>query len=98
MGARSHACFALGASLFEPPVELIEVPFEQGSLPGYFGLAPGTAGHGGGSRPTLIGVGGFDSSAEELYFHLGAPGAERGWNVFVFDGPASPVACAPTRP
>ncbi len=33
------------------------------------------------------GVGGFDSSAEELYFQLGVPGAERGWNVFVFDGP-----------
>jgi hypothetical protein len=35
-------------------------------------------------------VGGFDSSAEELYFHLGAPGSERGWNVFVFDGPGQP--------
>jgi pimeloyl-ACP methyl ester carboxylesterase len=35
-------------------------------------------------------VGGFDSSAEELYFHLGAPGAERGWNAFVFDGPGQP--------
>ena len=40
--------------------------------------------------PTLVGVGGFDSSAEELYFHLGAPGAERGWTVFVFDGPGQP--------
>ncbi len=35
-------------------------------------------------------MGGFDSSAEELYFHLGAPGAERGWNIFVFDGPGQP--------
>jgi pimeloyl-ACP methyl ester carboxylesterase len=43
-----------------------------------------------GGLPTLIGVGGFDSSAEELYFHMGAPGAERGWNVFVFDGPGQP--------
>jgi pimeloyl-ACP methyl ester carboxylesterase len=42
-------------------------------------------------------VGGFDSSAEELYFHLGAPGAERGWNVFVFDGPGQP-GCMRTNP
>lgn len=98
MGARSQACFAIGASLFEPPVELIEVPFEQGSLPGYFVSPPGSeVTGGGGSRPTLIGVGGFDSSAEELYFHLGAPGAERGWNVFVFDGPGQP-GCMRSHP
>ena len=42
-------------------------------------------------------VGGFDSSAEELYFQLGAPGAERGWNVFVFDGPGQ-LGCMRTNP
>ncbi len=42
-------------------------------------------------------MGGFDSSAEELYFHLGAPGAERGWNVFVFDGPGQP-GCMRSNP
>jgi pimeloyl-ACP methyl ester carboxylesterase len=89
-GERSQACFAEAAALMDQPVELIEVPFEGGSLPGYL-VRPGDTPSGiDGRRPTLIGVGGFDSSAEELYFHLGAPGAERGWNVFVFDGPGQP--------
>ncbi len=85
-GERSQACFVEAAALLEPPVELVEVPFDDGPLPGYLVVPQGD----GGARPTLIGVGGFDSSAEELYFHLGAPGAERGWNVFVFDGPGQP--------
>jgi pimeloyl-ACP methyl ester carboxylesterase len=90
IGERSQACFARAASLLDQPVELIEVPFEGGSLPGYLVRPSPDAGRRVDARPTLIGVGGFDSSAEELYFHLGAPGAERGWNVFVFDGPGQP--------
>jgi pimeloyl-ACP methyl ester carboxylesterase len=91
MGERSQACFAEGASLLDPPVELIEVPFEDGALPGYLVRPSDDPGQQGGPRrPTLVAVGGFDSSAEELYFQLGAPGAERGWNVLVFDGPGQP--------
>jgi pimeloyl-ACP methyl ester carboxylesterase len=91
-GQRSRACFTDAAALLEPPVELVGVPFEGGSLPGYLARPPRADSRDGGSPrfPTLVGVGGFDSSAEELYFHLGAPGAERGWNVFVFDGPGQP--------
>jgi hypothetical protein len=94
-GERSRACFAEAAALLDPPVELVGIPFEGGTLPGYLvrpAPAPGPGSAGTGPRPTLIGVGGFDSSAEELYFHLGAPGAQRGWNVFVFDGPGQPGA------
>jgi pimeloyl-ACP methyl ester carboxylesterase len=87
-GERSRACFAVAAGLTDPPIELIDVPFEGGSLPGYLVRPPGRLPAG--PLRTLVGVGGFDSSAEELYFHLGAPGAERGWNVFVFDGPGQP--------
>ena len=93
MGARSQACFADAAGLFDPPIEVVDVPFEGGALPGYLVRPTHADRDGAGGRvPTLIGVGGFDSSAEELYFHLGAPGAERGWNVFVFDGPGQPGA------
>jgi hypothetical protein len=91
LGGRSQECFAHAAALMERPVEVVEVPFEGGSLPGYLVRPPPSVDSGiDGRRPTLVGVGGFDSSAEELYFHLGAPGAERGWNVFVFDGPGQP--------
>jgi pimeloyl-ACP methyl ester carboxylesterase len=94
-GERSRECFTEAAALLDPPVELIDVPFEGRSLPGYLVRPPARRGADSSAgppppRPTLVGVGGFDSSAEELYFHLGAPGAERGWNVFVFDGPGQP--------
>jgi pimeloyl-ACP methyl ester carboxylesterase len=98
MGERSQACFAEAAALLEPPVELIQVPFEEGALPGYLVRPSHAVGETNPDRlPTLVVVGGFDSSAEELYFHLGAPGAERGWNVFVFDGPGQP-GCMRTNP
>jgi pimeloyl-ACP methyl ester carboxylesterase len=90
VGERSEACFVAAAALLDPPVELLEIPFEGGSLPGYLVRPPVAAAGPDRPLPTLIGVGGFDSSAEELYFHLAAPGAERGWNVFVFDGPGQP--------
>lgn len=91
IGTRSERCFADAATLLDPPVHRLEVPFAGGLLPGYLanGRTPdGSAGDE--PRPTLILVGGFDSSAEELYFRLGAAGAERGWNVFAFDGPGQP--------
>ena len=83
-GDRSRACFVDAAAHVAPPVEVVEIPFGTGALPGYL-VASGAPG-----APTLVAVGGFDSSAEELYFHYAVPGAERGWNVLVVDGPGQP--------
>jgi alpha-beta hydrolase superfamily lysophospholipase len=90
-GGRSQRCFTDATAYFERPIETMSIPFGGGSLPGYLahpGPAAGT--ESAGRFPTLIVVGGFDSSAEELYFHLAAPGTARGWNVLVFDGPGQP--------
>jgi pimeloyl-ACP methyl ester carboxylesterase len=86
-GRRSRSCFESAAALFDPPVQTLSVPFENGSLPGY--VVPPRAGTAPGQRPrgTLVALGGFDSGAEEMYFQLGAAGAARGWQVVVFDGP-----------
>jgi pimeloyl-ACP methyl ester carboxylesterase len=86
-GRRSRACFEAAAALFDPPVEALSIPFENGFLPGYLvrprsGTAPA-----GRPRGTLVAFGGFDSGAEEMYFQLGAAGAARGWQVVLFDGP-----------
>ena len=94
-GARSRACFSEAVSLLAPPVEALGVPFEDGLLPGYLVRPGGPADAG--DRPTVVAVGGFDSSAEELYFQLGVPGAERGWNVVVVDGPGQ-LGCMRTNP
>ncbi|HXX89792.1 MAG TPA: hypothetical protein VEI83_06195 [Acidimicrobiales bacterium] len=86
LGQAGRRCFERGAQLTDPPVEALEIPFERGALPGYLvrpGRRPGDATPIG----TLVALGGFDSGAEELYFQLGVPGAARGWQVVVFDGP-----------
>jgi len=48
---------------------------------GYFGRA------GGGTRPLVIIIGGYDSVAEELYFTGGYAALERGYHTLFFDGP-----------
>ena len=95
-GARSQACFSEAARLIHPPVEPLAVPFGTGTMPGYL-ARPAAGAAGSGPRPTVVAVGGFDSSAEELYFQLGVPGTERGWNVVVFDGPGQ-LGCMRTEP
>ena len=94
--ANSQACFLAAAALVDPPVEALSIPFEGGALPGYL-VRPPAASAGAGPRPTVVAVGGFNSSAEELYFQLGVPGAERGLNVVVFDGPGQ-LGCMLTSP
>jgi len=96
-GARSQACFSEAAALLDPPVEALAVPFDGGTLPGYLVRPRPGADRAPGDRPTVVAVGGFDSSAEELYFQLGVAGAERGWNVVVFDGPGQ-LGCMRTEP
>ncbi len=78
---RSREAFQRAVALLERPVEPVGIPFEGVDLPGYFV----SGGHG--QRPTLVAMGGYDSSGEEVFHWIGAAGAERGWNVLVFEGP-----------
>ncbi len=78
---RSRECFQQAASLMSPPIEVLEIPFEDARLPGYF------VSGGEGRRPTLMAVGGFDSSGEEVFYWIGRAAAERGWHCLIFEGP-----------
>lgn len=80
---KSKECFQKAAKLFETPCETIEIPFEDMKLPGYF-LSPDENAE---KRPTLLIMSGFDGTAEELYFYLGAGAVERGYNALLFEGP-----------
>jgi len=80
---KSKECFQKAAKFLETPCESIEIPFEDMKLPGYF-LSPDDSLE---IRPTLIIMSGFDGTAEELYFYLGAGAVERGYNVLLFEGP-----------
>jgi len=80
--------FLRAAALFSPPIEQIEIPYEGGILPGYFLRANADG------RPsrTIILTGGYDSTAEELYFFNAAAAIRRGYNCICFDGPGQGAA------
>jgi pimeloyl-ACP methyl ester carboxylesterase len=75
--------FSRMAGLLAPDrrIETVRIPFEGASLPGYF-MPCGRDG-----RPTLIAIGGFDSTKEEVYCWIGAAARDYGFNCLVFEGP-----------
>jgi pimeloyl-ACP methyl ester carboxylesterase len=75
--------FQHAGALMDVPAETIAIPFEDRVLPGYF-LRPARDGR---RRATVVLTGGYDGTAEELYFANGAAALARGYNVLAFDGP-----------
>jgi len=75
--------FRRAAALLALPPELLEIPWQGVTLPGYFFRAADD----GAARATVILTGGYDSTCEELYFWNGAAALARGYNVLAFDGP-----------
>jgi pimeloyl-ACP methyl ester carboxylesterase len=80
---KSIRAYKLSASLFDPPILPVEIPYENTTLPGYFHRVDES----GTKRALLILHTGFDGSAEEMHGEGARAGVERGWNVLVFDGP-----------
>jgi pimeloyl-ACP methyl ester carboxylesterase len=77
----SRDCFRRAMDLHPKPVRTVSVPFGDAKLPGYFFSA------GASHRPTLLAIGGFDSTAEEVAVWIGTEAQNRGWNCLVFEGP-----------
>ena len=80
--------FRAAAVLMDQPVETVEIPYEGTTLPGYF-MRPDRSGV---PRPTVLLVGGYDGTCEELYFFNGAAALARGYNVLALDGPGQGAA------
>lgn len=80
---KSHDCFRKVIDLMPRPVEVVEIPYENTTLPGYF-LKPDSSDQ---PRKTLILHTGFDGTAEELYFSHGQAAVQRGYNCLIFEGP-----------
>jgi alpha-beta hydrolase superfamily lysophospholipase len=87
---RQTEAFRRAAALLDSPVEIVQIPYEDGTLPGYVFRAPGETG--GQRRATVIGLSGYDGTAEECYFYFAAPALARGYNVLIFDGPGQGAA------
>jgi alpha-beta hydrolase superfamily lysophospholipase len=80
--------FRRGAALLPLPPEIVAIPYQDTTLPGYFfRAAPGPE-----PRATVILTGGYDGTAEELYFFNGAAALARGYHVLAFDGPGQGAA------
>jgi hypothetical protein len=80
---RQTESFRRGAALLPMPPELVAIPYEGTTLPGYFLRATDDPS----PRRTVILVNGYDGTAEELYFWSGAAALARGYHVLMFDGP-----------
>ncbi len=64
-------------------IELVEIPYEGTTLPGYFIRGVDTNDE----APLVIVVTGFDGTAEEQALSQGIPAAKRGYHCLVFEGP-----------
>lgn len=85
---RQTEMFRRAAALMDPPPEVLEMPFEDTTLPGYF-FRPDRDPR---PRATVVLTGGYDGTSEELYFYNGAAALARGYNVLAFDGPGQGAA------
>jgi hypothetical protein len=92
MYLRHRSCFTQAARLFNPAIEPVSIPYENGkTLPGYFMRAVGADG----PRPTVMIITGGDGTCEELYFWGGGAAAvRRGYNAFLWEGPGQVGAFA----
>lgn len=80
---KSRETFRKAAGLSDHPIKIVRIPFEGTTLPGYLLLVDDSPK----KRPLLIIHSGFDGTAEELYFEIGALAVERGYNCLLFEGP-----------
>jgi Prolyl oligopeptidase family len=81
-------CFDEATSRFDHPVEKVEIPYEDTTLPGYL-FKVDDSGH---SRPLLLLNNGSDSDAADMYLMGGAAALERGYNALAYDGPGQGAA------
>lgn len=79
---RQRESFQQGAALSEWPIEVVQIPYEDTTLEGYFAVPNGT-----GPFPTLVCVDGYDGTKEELFFMGGAAALRRGYAILLVDGP-----------
>jgi alpha-beta hydrolase superfamily lysophospholipase len=79
---KSRESFCDALSLDVVPYEIVAIPYENTTLPGYFY----TVDDSGKPRPLLIVQTGFDGCQEELHPYA-MEGIKRGYNVLTFEGP-----------
>jgi hypothetical protein len=85
---RQQALFEQASALLDPPAELVRIPYENTTLPGYFYAVDAS----GQRRPLLIFNNGSDGALPEAWNQGIAPALERGYNCLTFYGPGQGAA------
>lgn len=80
---REMAALASMVRMAGPGVELVEIPFEGGTLPGLFAHAEGDDP----ARGTIVHTNGYDSDLTEMFAAHVPAALERGYDILLFDGP-----------
>ncbi|CAL9631132.1 alpha/beta hydrolase family protein [Streptomyces sp. enrichment culture] len=80
--AAYRRCWEQYLGLLDNPPEPLDIPYDGGTMPGWFFAAPGE-----GVKPTLVMVNGADGAASYLWPGYGSEATLRGYNVVIFDGP-----------
>ncbi|MCC6314274.1 MAG: prolyl oligopeptidase family serine peptidase [Thermomicrobiales bacterium] len=83
-----RACFDRFASLLDLPAEVVEIPYEDTTLPGYALLVDDS----GAPRPWLIMNNGSDGTVTDMWSFGAAAALRRGFNALIFDGPGQGAA------
>jgi hypothetical protein len=78
-----EGCWAAAAALFTPPVERVEIPYENTTLTGWLFRASDSKEQ----RPLVILNNGADGSELDMLVLGGAGGVARGYNCLTFNGP-----------
>jgi hypothetical protein len=77
------ACWSAAAALFDPPIERLEIPYEGGSLTGWFLHVDNSHRR----RPLIVLNTGADGLEVSSYVLGGAGALARGYNCLIFNGP-----------
>ena len=80
---KMRRCMKKASLLFDPSIEPIELPFENRKLHGYFIRADKSTR----KHKTLIAVGGGETYAEDVYFHIAPSTVARGYNFLTVEIP-----------
>jgi dienelactone hydrolase len=79
---RQRNAFQRAAPLSEWSIDIVRIPYESTTLEAYFARPAGD-----GPFRTLVMVGGYDGTKEEMYFAGGVAALRRGYAVLMIDGP-----------
>lgn len=72
---------------FPTPTERLTLPTDGFDVYAIFYEAQASSND---KRPTIILGNGYDGSQEDIFFALGQPGIERGYNIITYEGPGQP--------